>query len=105
MDDQTAGQVKERRRPGRKPMTAEEKAQAAEARALKKAKAENLQPKFIVQYQGIETDSSTMVDAAIADIRSTKKRVRISDLVFYIKPEEKKVYYVANGKYEGSIPL
>ena len=41
-----------KKRGGRKPMTAEEKAAAAKARAVAKAKADSLKPVFVVQFQG-----------------------------------------------------
>ena len=40
-----------KRRGGRKPMTAEEREAAAQARAAKKAKADNLKPSYTLQYQ------------------------------------------------------
>ena len=45
---------KPRKKPGRHPMTPEEKAAAAKARAEEKAKADNLKPEVIVQYQESE---------------------------------------------------
>lgn len=94
-----------KKRGGRKPWSPEQKAQAAEARAQKKTQAENLRPELVVQYQGTETDMAAMVEEAKADLRKTRKRVLVSNIKLYVKPEEKKVYYVINEKYEGSIPL
>lgn len=84
-------------------MTAEEKAAAAKARAEEKAKADNLKPTVIMQFQGSEVDLDTLVEAAKADFRQTKKRTLITDLKLYIKPEERTAYYVVNEKYNGSI--
>ena len=82
-----------KRRGGRKPMTAEEKAAAAKARAESKAKADNLKPTVIVQFQGTDVDLNTLVEAAKADFRQAKKRTLITDLKLYVKPEERMAYY------------
>lgn len=92
-----------KKRTGRKPMTAAEKEAAAKVRAQEKAKAENLKPEFIVQYQGTDTDLSALAEAAKADFRQTKKRTLITELKLYVKPEEHTVYYVINGNHTGSI--
>lgn len=93
----------EKKRPGRKPMSPEEKAVAAEARAAEKAKADNLKPEFVMQYQDIEIDMGTLAETAKADFHTTKKRTLITELKLYVKPEERMAYYVINGKYEGKI--
>ena len=43
-----------KKKAGRKPFTAEEKAAAAKARAESKAKADNLKPTVVVQFQRSE---------------------------------------------------
>lgn len=93
----------QKKRPGRKPMTQEEKATAAKARAESKAKADNLKPTFIVQFQGSEIDLDTLAEAAKADFRQVKKRTPVTDLKLYVKPEEHIAYYVINEKYNGSV--
>lgn len=90
-------------RGGRKPMTQEQKAAAAEARAAAKAQADNLKPEFIIQYQGTDTDLSVLVETAKADFRQTKKRTLITELKLYVKPEDSMAYYVINGQFEGKI--
>ena len=90
-------------RGGRKPMTPEQKAAAAEARAAAKAQADNLKPEFIIQYQGTDTDLSVLVENAKADFRQTKKRTLITELKLYVKPEDSMAYYVINGQFEGKI--
>lgn len=45
-------ELMEKKRPGRRPMTPEEKAAAAVERAAEKAKADNLKPGIFVEYQG-----------------------------------------------------
>lgn len=95
--------LKEKKRPGRKPMTAEEKAAAAKVRAAEKAKADSLKPELFLQYQGGELDMDTLVEAAKADFHAAKKRALITELKLYVKPEEHIAYYVINGSYEGKI--
>ena len=92
-----------KKKSGRKPMTAAEKEAAAKARAQEKAKAENLKPEFIVQYQGDDVDLAALAEAAKADFRQTRKRTLITELKLYVKPEEHTVYYVINGSFTGSI--
>ena len=101
----TAAEPETKKKVGRKPMTAEEKASAAKARAESKAKADHLKPTVIVQFQGSEVELDTLVEAAKADFRQTKKRLPITDLKLYVKPEERMAYYVINGSHEGSIPF
>ena len=84
-------------------MTAEEKVAAAKARAESKAKADNLKPTVIVQFQDTEVDLDTLVEAAKADFHQAKKRTLITDLKLYVKPEEHMAYYVVNEKYSGSV--
>ncbi len=98
-----AGEPKEKRRPGRRPMTAEEKEAAAKLRAAEKEKAGNLKPEMWIQYQGAEVDLTALAEAAKADFRSEKKRTLITELKLYIKPEERMAYYVVNGSHEGKI--
>ena len=92
-----------KRRGGRKPMTAEEKAAAAKIRADVKAKADSLKPVCIMQFQGSDIDLSDLVDAAKAGFRKEKKRTPIIDLKLYVKPEERTAYYVVNEKFNGSV--
>ena len=84
-------------------MTEEEKEIARKARAQQKAKAENLKPEFVVQYQGTDIDLAALAEAAKADFRQVKKRTLITELKLYVKPEENAAYYVINGDYTGSI--
>ena len=99
----TAAEPGGKKRGGRKPMTAEEKAAMAKARAESKAKADNLKPTVIVQFQGSEVELDTLVEAAKADFRQEKKRTPITDLKLYVKPAERMAYYVLNEKYNGSV--
>ena len=99
----TAAEPETKKKVGRKPMTAEEKASAAKARAESKAKADNLKPTIIMQFQGSEVELDTLVEAAKTDFRQTKKRTPITGLKLYVKPEEHMAYYVVNEKFNGSV--
>lgn len=104
--EKTAGAAAEpevKKKGGRKPMAAEEKAAAAKSRAQNKAKADSLKPTVIVQFQGSEVDLDTLVEAAKADFRQAKKRTPITDLKLYVKPEERVAYYVVNENHNGSV--
>ena len=94
-----------KRRGGRKPMTPEQKAAAAEARAAAKAQADNLKPEIIMQYQGDDFSLAACIEAAKADFHASKKRTLITDLKLYVKPEEGMAYYVVNEQFNGKIPL
>lgn len=94
-----------KKRPGRKPMSPEEKAMAAAARAEEKAKADNLKPELVMQYQGTEIDLETLVGAAKADFHTQRKRTLVTGLKLYIKPEEQMAYYVINEEHKGRIPF
>lgn len=100
---ETTNKPTEKRRPGRKPMSAEEKEAAAKLRAVEKEKADNLKPELILQYQGTDVNMAALAEAAKADFHSQKKRTRVTDLKLYIKPEEHTAYYVINGSVEGKI--
>lgn len=103
MSAKESNELKEKKRPGRKPMTPEEKAAAAAERAIEKAKADNLKPEIFIQYQGGQTDMNTLLEAVKADFHAIKKRTLVTGLKLYVKPEEHIAYYVINGKYEGKI--
>ena len=92
-----------KRKPGRQPMTDEEKETAAKVRAEEKERAENLKPEIVVQYQGGEIDMAALVESAKADFHKEKKRTLITALKLYVKPEEHMAYYVVNGSHEGKV--
>ena len=102
---ETVNEPREKKRPGRRPMTAEEKEAAAKLRAAEKEKAGNLKPELMMQYQGAEVALADLIEAAKADFHSVKKRTLITDLKLYIKPEERMAYYVINEDHVGKIPF
>ena len=96
---------KERKKPGRKPMTEAQKAEAAKQReALKKAAA-SMKPELVLQYQGVDTDVSALIETAKAAFKETHKRTPIIALKLYLKPEEGAAYYVINGTETGKVEL
>ena len=99
----SATEPEAKKKGGRKPMTAGEKAAAAKARAESKAKADNLKPTVVVQFRDSEVDLDALVEAAKADFHQAKKRTLITGLKLYVKPEERTAYYVVNEKYTGSV--
>lgn len=73
---------------------------APKAKAAPKTAAETI----MIQSGGAEWDLSALKEKAIAAyIAEGHRRGRISDLTLYVKPEERKVYYVINGKTTGSV--
>lgn len=105
MSEKTSENLQAKKKAGRKAMTPEEKAAAAKARAAEKAKADQMKPELVMQYQGADTDLGALVEAAKADFRAIKKRTPITSLKLYVKPEEQKAYYVVNETYTGSVPF
>ena len=92
-----------KKKPGRQPLTEDQKAAAAKARAEEKAKADNLKPEIFVQFQDSETTVDALVELAKADFHQIKKRTLITAMKLYIKPDEHMAYYVINGSHEGKI--
>lgn len=102
---EATGEPNVKRKPGRKPMTPEQREAAAVVRAMEKKRAENLKPQVVIQFQDTETDMEALIEAAKADFRSSKKRTLITDMRLYIKPEENAAYYVINETHTGKIPF
>lgn len=102
---ETPSELKVKGKPGRRPMTAEEKDAAAKLRAAEKEKAANLKPELVIQYQDLEVNAADLAEAAKADFHSAKKRTLITDLKLYIKPEDRTAYYVINETFNGKIPF
>lgn len=92
-----------RRKPGRRPMTAEQKEAAAKIKAAEKEKADNLKPEVYMQFRGSDISMDALAVAAKDDFHKTKKRTLVTAMQIYVKPEERIAYYVINGAYTGSI--
>ena len=86
-------------------MTSEEKEAAAQVRAAEKAKADNLKPAYVLQYQDTEISLDDLAESAKAAFRAEKKRTLVTDLKIYVKPEERAAYYVVNGTFSGKLDV
>lgn len=99
----TKAEGNEKRKPGRQPMTPEQKEAAAKLRAAEKEKAENLKPELILQFQENDVNIAELVEAAKADFHKAKKRTLVTDMKLYIKLEDRAAYYVINGENKGQV--
>ncbi len=91
--------------------TATKKATAAKKTATKtvkktaaKAKKE-VSTSAVVQYQGMEFSETDCLKKAQAAFKKEYKGKTLEELNIYIKPEERKIYYVANKDCVGSVDL
>lgn len=61
--------------------------------------------KVVFQYQDIEFTEASCIKKAQAGFKKAFKDVELKSLDIYIKPEERKVYYVGNGEFEGFVDI
>ena len=61
--------------------------------------------KVVFQYQDLEFTEASCTKKAQAGFKKDFKGVELKKLDIYIKPEERKVYYVGNGEFEGFVDL
>lgn len=80
------------------------KAKTSAAKAVKKAKKEVVKY-AVVQYQGIEFTNDECFKKAEAGFKKDYKGKTIEEINIYIKPEERKIYYVVNKDCVGSVDL
>ena len=59
----------------------------------------------VVQYQGMEFSEAECLKKAQAAFKKEYKGKTLQELNIYIKPEERKIYYVANKDCVGSVDL
>ena len=57
--------------------------------------------KFVLQYAGKDVTCKQMMDAA----KSAWTGEAMKEVVFYVKPEENRVYFVVNGTEAGSFEI
>ncbi len=75
----------------------------AQPSVTKRTKKDNIERTALIQYGGGEWSIADLEEKAIAAyVAEGHRRGRISKLTVYIKPEEKKIYYVINDKITGS---
>ena len=59
----------------------------------------------VTQYQGLEFTEADCLKKAQAQFKKDYKGVELTGISIYIKPEEHRIYYVANGDKVGSTEL
>ena len=90
--------------------TAETKKTAAKTTTAKKTaapaakKTAAVKENVKIQFDGCEFCVAEIVEKAKADYKANNKAA-VKSLDVYVKPEERKAYYVVNGKTEGSVDL
>ena len=100
-----AGVPAERKKPGPKPMTEEQKAEARKQREALKAADADAKTTVYIQFKGMEEGVDDLVAAARADYKATHKRTPINSIKIYVKPEEYTAYYVVNDSYFGKVGM
>ena len=91
--------------------TATKKATAAKKTATKTVKKATAKAKkavattAVVQYQDREFTEAECIKKAQAQFKKDYKKETLEELNIYIKPEERKIYYVANKDRVGSVDL
>ncbi len=59
---------------------------------------------MILQHNGGEWNMAELKEKAVAAyVAEGHRRGRIKKLILYVKPEERKIYYVVNDKISGNI--
>ena len=59
----------------------------------------------VIQFQGNEFTEADCLTKAKAGFKKAYKNVELTSINIYIKPEEHKIYYVANEDKVGSVEL
>lgn len=74
--------------------------------AVEKAASKKVVETMMIQAAGYEWDTAAVKEQVIADyVAAGHQKSSISSLTVYIKPEERKAYYVINGKDGGSVDI
>ena len=87
--------------------TATKKATTAKKTTAKKATAKKkaVATTAVIQYQDREFSEAECIKKAQAQFKKDYKGKTLEELNIYIKPEERKIYYVANKDSVGSVDL
>ena len=88
-----------------KKATTAKKTVAKKATATKKATKKAVTTSAVVQYQDREFTEAECLKKAQAQFKKDYKGKTLEELNIYIKPEERKIYYVANKDSVGSVDL
>ena len=91
----------------KKATTATKKATTAKKTATKKAttKKKAVATTAVVQYQDREFTEAECLKKAQAQFKKDYKGKTLEEISIYIKPEERRIYYVANKDSVGSVEL
>lgn len=81
--------------------TATKKTAAKKTTATKKVEVKTA----VVQYQGLEFTYDECLKKAEAGFKKDNKGKTLEEISIYIKPEERRIYYVANKDCIGSVEL
>jgi hypothetical protein len=76
----------------------------AKAAAKVETAANTVKKSAVVQFQGDSYDVEKITENSVADYHANSKKP-LKDIRVYIKPEDHKAYYVANGDFQGSVDL
>ena len=96
--------AKKKAEPEKVAAEAPKAAASAETKAARSTKAV-LVPEIILQYQGSEVDSASLVQDAKDAYLAQNPGEDITELKLYWKPEDHAAYYVVNGGFDGKIEL
>jgi len=88
----------------KKATAAKKTATKAATKAAAKAK-KTVATTAVVQYQGREFTEAECLKKAQAQFKKDYKKEVLEEISIYIKPEENKIYYVANKDRVGSVDL
>ncbi|MBE5916581.1 MAG: DNA-binding protein [Pseudobutyrivibrio ruminis] len=88
----------------KKATAAKKTATKAATKAAAKAK-KTVATTAVVQYQGREFTEAECLKKAQAQFKKDYKKEVLEEINIYIKPEENKIYYVANKDRVGSVDL
>ncbi|SDB33067.1 hypothetical protein SAMN02910298_01593 [Pseudobutyrivibrio sp. YE44] len=89
----------------KKATTAKKTATKTVKKTAAKAKKKAVSTSAVVQYQGMEFSETDCLKKAQAAFKKEYKGKTLEELNIYIKPEERKIYYVANKDCVGSVDL
>ena len=59
----------------------------------------------VFQYQDLEYSEADCLKKAEAAFKKENKNIELTSINIYIKPEERKIYYVGNKDFAGSVDL
>ncbi len=73
--------------------------------ANKKNTSPSLSTSVVIQYQNLEFSETECIKKATAGFKKDHKGIELKSINVYIKPEDHKIYYVANDNQTGYVNL